>query len=250
MDPVLFMLVFIRVVIIVMFIPIFSSPAVPWITKVGFCGFLALIVASSLNADISGLGNGELFMSIITDFLMATAIGLVIRFIFDGIQLAGEYISYQMGFTVINIIDPMSNTQIPIISQLKQLLALLIFFAINGHHYLIRAIASSFEYIPVGSYILSRQFLKEIITVSSRIFLIALKLSSPILVAMFITNVAMGIIARTMPQINIFMLSFPIYIGLGLIIMGIFMPFFIRFIENEINWMILDVSKIIQLMRS
>ncbi len=250
MDPVLFMLVFIRVSIIMMFIPVFGSPVVPWITKMGFCGFLALIVASSLNTDVSGLGNGELFMSIVTDFLMATAVGLIIRFIFDGIQLAGEYISYQMGLTVMNVIDPLSNTQISIISQLKQLLALLIFFIINGHHYLIKAMVSSFEYIPVGSHVVSKEFLKEIIIISSRIFLIALKLSSPILVAMFVTNVAMGIIARAMPQINIFMLSFPIYIGLCLIIMGIFIPFILKFIKNEMNYMIFNVNKIIQLMGS
>ena len=250
MDPVLFMLVFIRVSIIMMFIPVFGSPVVPWITKMGFCGFLALIVASSLNTDVSGLGNGELFMSIVTDFLMATAVGLIIRFIFDGIQLAGEYISYQMGLTVMNVIDPLSNTQISIISQLKQLLALLIFFIINGHHYLIKAMVSSFEYIPVGFHVVSKEFLKEIIIISSRIFLIALKLSSPILVAMFVTNVAMGIIARAMPQINIFMLSFPIYIGLCLIIMSIFMPFILRFIKNEMNYMIFNVNKIIQLMGS
>ncbi len=250
MDPMLFILVFIRIAIIMMFIPIFGSPIVPWITKMGFCGFLGLIVASSLNIDVSGLGNAELFISIVMDFLLAIAIGLVVRFIFDGIQLAGEYISYQMGLTVMNIIDPLSNTQIPLISQLKQLLALLIFFAINGHHYLIKAIISSFEYVPVGSQILGKQFLKEVIMVSSGIFLIALKLSSPILMAMFVTNVAMGIIARTMPQINIFMLSFPIYIGLSLIIMGIFMPFFFKFIKKTMYWMILDVNKTIQLMGS
>jgi len=250
MDTVLFMIVFIRIVIMMMFIPVFGSPTVPWIAKMGFCGFLALIVTSNLNLDISGLGSAELFISIVRDFLIAIAIGLVVRFIFDGIQLAGEYISYQMGLTVMNIIDPLSNTQIPIVSQLKQLLALLIFFAVDGHHYLIKAVVSSFEYVPVGSQMFGQQFLKEVIKVSGRIFLIALQLSSPILVAMFVTNVAMGIIARAMPQINIFVLSFPVYIGLSLIIMGVFMPFFFKFIKNSMYLMILDVNKTIQLMGS
>lgn len=244
-DPIAFVLIFIRITIMMMFIPIFGSQTVPWIAKMGFCGFLALSLLSSINVDFSEVGNCQIILSIISDFLVAIAIGLVIRFIFDGIQFAGECISYQMGLTVMNVIDPISATQTPIISQLKQIIALFIFFAINGHHQLIRIIAESFRYIPLSGVNINKSLLYQVITLSGLIFTIAIKLSAPILIAMFIANLTMGIIARTMPQINIFILSFPLYIGLTLVIMGIFMPFFIKFIKNCLNCMILNANKII-----
>ncbi len=240
-DPIVFILIFIRISIIMMFIPIFGSPSIPWIVKVGFCLLLSVILTNSINLQMVNTNNSVLITSIMSDFVIGISIGLIIRFIFDGIQMAGQYISYEMGLTVMNVIDPISNTQIPIISQLKQLIAILIFFAVNGHHYLIKAIAESFEYIPIGKPIFNQYLLKNIIQLSGKIFIIAIELSAPILIAMFATNLAMAIIARAMPQINIFVISFPLYIGIGLIIMGIFMPFFMKFIKNSMYWMIKDI---------
>ncbi len=248
MDILIFILVFIRISMIMMFIPLFGSPAVPWIAKMGFCTLLSIIITNSINMELSDTRSSTLILSIASSFIIALSIGLIIRFIFDGIQMAGQYISYEMGFTVMNVIDPISSTQIPIISQFKQLMALLIFFAINGHHYLIKAAVASFEYAPIGTPIFHRSVFENIIRLSGRIFLIAIKLSAPILVAMFITNLAMAIIARAMPQINIFVISFPLYIGLGLIIMGIFMPFFMKFIKNSMYSMISEIYKNLRLL--
>jgi len=248
MDILVFVLVFIRISMIMMFIPLFGSPTVPWIVKMGFCILLSIIITNSINIELYNAENSILILSIVSNFIIAMAIGLIIRFIFDGIQMAGQYISYEMGFTVMNVVDPMSSAQIPIISQLKQLMALLMFFAINGHHYLIKAVVTSFEYAPIGKPIFNQYLFDDVIRLSGKIFLIAIKLSAPILVAMFITNLAMAIIARAMPQINIFIISFPLYIGLGLIIMGIFIPFFIKFIKNSMYWMISDIYKSIQLL--
>ncbi len=248
MDILIFILVFIRISMIMMFIPIFGSPAVPWIAKMGFCALLSIIITNSINMELSDTRSSTLILSIASSFIIALSIGLIIRFIFDGIQMAGQYISYEMGFTVMNVIDPISSAQIPIISQFKQLMALLIFFAINGHHYLIKAAVASFEYAPIGTPIFHRSVFENIIRLSGRIFLIAIKLSAPILVAMFITNLAMAIIARAMPQINIFVISFPLYIGLGLIIMGIFMPFFMKFIKNSMYSMISEIYKNLRLL--
>jgi len=249
LDLIIFMLVFIRISTIMMFIPIFGSPNIPWIVKAGFCLLLSIFVAGSINMNLSSMDNTILIFSIVSDFLIAISIGLIVRFIFDGIQIAGQYISYEMGFTVISVIDPLSNVQSSIISQLKQLIALLIFFAINGHHYLIKAVVASFRYIPIGKLVFGQYFFKNIVDLSSRIFIIALKLSVPILIVMFLTNLAMGIITRAMPQINIFILSFPVYIGIGFITMGIFMPFFVKFIKNSIYWMITDMYKNLQILR-
>ncbi len=245
-DPILFILVFIRITIILLFIPIFGSQIVPKTAKIGLCGFFATILSSYLHIDLSHLKEDLLILSILRDFIISLAIGLIIRFIFDGIQFAGECISYQMGLTIMNVIDPVSSNQVSLISNLKQLIALLIFFVIDGHHYLIKAIADSFLYIPIGRPILNKYLFKGIIGLSSTIFLIAIKLSAPILVAIFLTNLAMGMIARATPQINIFILSFPLYIGIVLLMMGIFMPFFVKFIKNQLYFMLINVNETIR----
>ncbi len=247
-DPVVFLLVFIRVSLILMFIPMFGSPMIPWIVKAGFSLLLSICILSSMNVNIETLSNGMLFLSIISDFVVALSIGIIARFIFDGIQLAGEFISYEMGFTVVNIIDPLSNVQVSLLSQLKQLIAILVFFGINAHYLLIKVIFESFKYIPLGKPVFSEGVFENIIKLSSKIFLLGFRLSVPVIITMFIVNIALGIMNKVMPQLNIFILSFPIYIGLGLLIMGIFMPFFVRLIKESIDFMIAEIYRNIQLM--
>jgi len=248
MDLTVFILVFLRVSIILLLMPVFGAPNIPWMVKAGLSLFLSLIVVNTINMNAENINNNLLILMIISDFFIALSIGFMIHFIFDGIQMAGQYMSYQMGFTIVNVIDPVSSSQISIISQFKQLLALFILLAINGHHYFVWMTPVSFKLIPIDKIANPDYLFMNIIKLSSEIFIIALKLSSPIVITMFFANLAMGIIARTMPQINIFILSFPLYIGLGLLLMGLFLPFFAEFVKHLIYQMIGNIYDNLQLL--
>ncbi len=153
-------------------------------------------------------------------------IGFASLLIFVGIQLAGQLIGFQMGFAIVNVIDPGSQIQISIIAEFKYLVAMMIYLSINGHYFLISAIAQSFQLIPPGKV----NFTNETGVLMTRmvvdIFNIGLKIGAPAIIALFLTSVSLGIIARTVPQMNVFIVGFPLKIGVGLMILAAALPYF------------------------
>lgn len=144
-------------------------------------------------------------------------IGYSARFVFAGIDLAGQLIGIQMGFGIVNIIDPKQETQLSIIAQFQGLLAILIFLSLNGHHWLLLALAKSFETIPLSGFAYSQPALAILFKMSGDIFVVAFKISAPVMVALFLTNVTLGVLAKAIPQIHVFMMSFPLTIAVGLL---------------------------------
>ncbi len=131
-----------------------------------------------------------------------------------------------MGFAIVNVIDPYMNTQISIIARFKGLLALLIFFSLNAHYLVISGLLKSFELVPIAGWTFKNRMAAQLVRWTGDIFIMALKIASPVLVTLFLTNIALALIARTMPQINVFIIGFPLEIGIGFLMLGITMPFF------------------------
>jgi len=152
--------------------------------------------------------------------------GYIATLLFTGIQFAGDLLGFQMGLRIGNIIDPMSEEQISVIGSMQNLLAILIYLSLFWDHFLFRAMAASFHVIPLGGVMLNPRLPAELIRMSGEVFVIALKMGAPVLVAMLLADVALGFIARTAPQINVFIIGFPVKVGLGLILLGISLPFF------------------------
>lgn len=218
-----FFLLLIRASFIVFFAPVIGSRLVPSVAKIALSAFLAfmayhLITINNLNLYI---GTFALVILIFKEMIIGMSIGFVSRLVFDGIQFGGQYIGYMMGFAVVNVLDPQSEAHMPIISQFENIIAILIFLAIGGHLWFFSAFCDSFSILPVGYKLQSLGWISYIAHLFGSIFVIAIKVNAPIFLVLFLIQLVMAVIARVVPQMNIFMVGFPVQIALGFFLLFI-----------------------------
>jgi flagellar biosynthesis protein FliR len=221
----IFMIVFVRMVGLFVVAPIFGRNNVPAYMKIGFSLLVTLIMVNVIEFKKIDFGTSILSYSFYAgiEFIIGMIIGYVSYLIFSAIYLAGQLIDMQIGFGIVNVLDPLSNIQVPITSNFYMLLATLLFLIIDGHHTLVAAIYESYKYIPIGQGVFSTKLMNNILQLIGNIFIMGFKIAAPVTCALLITDVTLGIISRAIPQLNVFMLGFPIKIvlGLGLIIVSI-----------------------------
>jgi flagellar biosynthetic protein FliR len=242
----LFFVVFARLSGIFIITPIFGRRNIPSYYKIGFTFFITLISVNTLK-----LGNIEKFNNLFeftfvtaTEFLIGILIGFIAYLGFASIYLAGQLIDMQIGFGIVNVIDPMSNIQIPITSNFYMIVNTLIFLMINGHHMLIIAIIDSFKYIPIGELNFTDKLLKDFVMIFGNIFSMGFRIAAPVTAAIMLTDVALGIMSKTMPQLNIFIVGMPIKILIGITIITITMAMFVTLAKGIMENIHNDIYKI------
>lgn len=227
-----FLFIFVRLSGVFIIAPIFSRRNVPTIFKIVFTLFLTLIMINIVEFNQTQLDIYIFIIYILRELFLGIFIGFVMYLFFSSLYLAGKLVDMQLGFSMVNVLDPNSNIQVPITGNFYYILALLTFLVIDGHHIFIRTLLDFFTIIPLGSYAVKVSIYKEIFIIVSNIFVIAFKLSSPILATIFITNIMLGILARTMPQMNVFIVGMPLRIAIGIITLILTIPFIISFMSN------------------
>ncbi|MFQ5454897.1 MAG: flagellar biosynthetic protein FliR [Nitrospirota bacterium] len=231
-----FIIVLIRVSGIIMMLPILGSRSVPIQTRIGLSFVLSLIILPLLTIRIEVLLSDifSLIPVLAGELMIGMIIGFASRIVFTAIELGGMLIGFQMGFGIVNILDPQTSQQVPIIGQFQTILATLIFLTINGHYYFISAIMKSFQIIPPISFYFSSVLMENILRIFNQVFIIAVKISAPITIVILLTNVLLGLISRTLPQMNVFIVGYPLIIGMGLLILGFSLPLFSMFLRNVV----------------
>ncbi|TYQ13174.1 UNVERIFIED_CONTAM: flagellar biosynthetic protein FliR [Acetivibrio alkalicellulosi] len=234
-----FLLVFVRMTGLFVIAPIFGRRNIPAYFKIGFSFMLALMLVSSLEVkNVLYFSNVyEYFILVLKEFVVGITLGYVSYAIFSAIYLAGQLIDMKVGFGVVNVIDPLSNIQVPITSTFYFIVCMLVFLICNGHHILIRALFYSYDYVPLGEVFFSNELLNDIIRIFGNIFLISFRISGPVVAAILISDVALGILSKTVPQLNVFVVGMPLKILLGLSVMMLTIPMFISLIESLIRGM-------------
>lgn len=233
----MFFLIFLRVGSILMTMPIFKGKSIPVLFKAG----LALATSMAL-FPILKLENFPAFtdltpfaIGIIREILLGISIGLAVNFIFTGLQLAGQLVGYQMGMAVARVMDPSTNLQVPLLGQFNELFALLIFISINAHHWFIRALAESYQLVPPFGFRISGSLIEQLVGMAGNMFVIAVKLGAPVIAVLLLTSIAFGLIARTVPQMNVFFVAMPLKIAVGLLFMGFCLPYFSSFLKTTFS---------------
>lgn len=227
-----FLLIWARISGIFLIAPVFSSRNIPGMIKVGLSGLIAFIALFIVpNLEVSE--NIFLFtMALVGEVFIGFIIGFFVQIIFAAIQLAGQIIDMQMGFMIVNVVDPEHGIQVPLMGNFKFLLALVIFLSINGHHMLITAIVQSYHFIPLQGMIIDEHFINILIDLFRWMFLVSLQIAAPVAGALFISNLALGIVARTVPQMNVFMVGMPFKIGGGLLMLIVSLPLYIYILSS------------------
>jgi flagellar biosynthetic protein FliR len=228
-----FLWVLMRVSVLIFLLPLFGARGVPAMWKMGLSFLLALILTPLVPLSRTyPETTPEILVGMFTEVILGLILAFVVKLAFATFQLAGQFMSFQMGFSMSRAVDPVTGTQSNSLSQFLYMFALLIFFAIDGHHLFVRALASSFYMVPPNSLTLDPGLSTILARASSQMFLIALKIAAPIMIALFLSNLCLGIVARTVPQVNILMIGFPINIGLGLILFGLILGMLAPFLTT------------------
>lgn len=246
-----FMLVFCRITSFFVVAPIFSAHNVPSQFKIGLSFFVAFLVFSVLGSSQVAM-DGMYIIAILKEVLVGLVLGFTAYLFFTVVQIAGSFIDMQMGLSMANIIDPMTGVSSPIIGNLKFTVASLIFLAINGHHYLLSAIISSYRWIPLQSRdvagLYNGQMSDFLFRAFTDTFAIAFQIGAPLIVALFLTDIGLGILAKTAPQFNIFVVGVPIKLLLGLVLLIVVMPDLSGLLNRLFETMFESIQKLMDLL--
>jgi flagellar biosynthetic protein FliR len=218
-----FFLVLIRVSVVLFLFPIFGGNLFPMMMKAGLSLALSLLFFPIVTIDLALFPDTipAFVILVASELVIGLALGLTIRLFFAGVQLAGKLIGFQMGFAIINVMDPQSGTQVSIIDQIGYWVVLLVFLGLNGHHLMISALGESFHLVNIGVITLSPGFYATLQSIAADLFVISLKIGSPAIAALLFVSAAFGISAKFAPQMNILIAAFPVKIIVGLMFFGV-----------------------------
>lgn len=191
----------------------------------------------------------EFGLLIANEVLLGAMIGLVAQLVFAAVSFGGTVIGYQMGFAAANIFDPQTTQQLSLMSQFINILTLLAFLSFDIHHYFFRAIVESYVLLPPGYLDFSQGAIQELTRLASHMFVLGVKFSAPVLALLLLANLVLGILSRVFPQLNVFMLSFPLNIGIAFIVIGLTLNTMFAVLRHEFDTMGQSILEILRLLK-
>jgi flagellar biosynthetic protein FliR len=215
---------FVRVLALVAAAPVLGHRAVPARLKVGLALLLTALVAPLLPPSPPLDAPGALLL-LAQQLLVGIALGIVMQVAFAATALAGDAIGLQMGLSFATFVDPQHSGQTPMLGTFFVLLATLVFFAIDGHLVLLAALVESFAHLPVSAELPAASSWRTLVGWGGELFRIGLHLALPVLAAMLATNIALGVLMRAAPQLNLFAVGFPIALVVGLAMLALLVPY-------------------------
>ena len=243
------LLIFVRVTTFFVVMPIFSHRSIPMIHRIGLAAFLAWIMYYSIEPPVLEI-DLNYYLLIVKEALVGLFIGFVGYMIMSAIQITGGFIDFQMGFAMANVIDPQTGAQSPLMGQYLYTIALLFLLSTDGHHLLLDGIFYSYQFIPIdGAFIPfdNESLLEYFIKGFSQSFLIALQMSLPVVGSIFLVDVTLGILARTVPQLNVFVVGVPVKIIAGFLVLLIVMGTMMQVVTRLFEFLLLTMRNLMQL---
>lgn len=244
-----FLLIFVRVTSFFLMMPLFSYRNIPTTHKIGFGLFLAWIMFYTIDAPILEI-NGEYLLLVIKEAIVGLMVGFIAYLILSAIQIAGGFIDFQMGFAIANVIDPQTGAQSPLTGQYLYTISLLFLLSVNGHHLLLDGIYYSYQFVPLDQAWISfgnETLILFIVKSFSTMFMIALQMSLPVVASLFLVDVALGIVARTVPQLNVFVVGLPLKIGVSFIVLIAVMAVMLGVVSQLFEYMLVTMRSLMDL---
>jgi len=222
-----FILVLLRLSMMVVLAPIFDNNIIPARVKAALVLMLTFVVAPRVGYEAYMMPMtwfGFAFLAV-GELLIGLSLCLMVRLVLDASYVAGEYISFQMGMSMLNAMDPQSGGQRAVISLLVNLIMTLFFLYANGHLLVLKAVIDSFQVAPPGIVLApGAEYFSELMRSMFGLYVLALKIAAPVIAVTFCCKVAFGVVAKAMPQMNILFVSMPVYIFSGMAVMIFSLP--------------------------
>lgn len=212
-------LIVIRLTAFLAVIPVFFPKGTPNTVKVAFTIILAYLLISGINyTNLSQINSIILFaVDCVNEVVTGLTLGYITRLCFDSLRLAGNLMDIHMGFSMMSMLDPNTNTNTTLVERLLYWFSLILFLLLDGHHMLIRALIESFNSVNLGRFILFQDSIKVVIKAFITFFAIGLKIAIPIVLILIVTDLTMGLVARTVPQLNVMIFGLPLKILVGMV---------------------------------
>jgi flagellar biosynthesis protein FliR len=225
-----------RILALIATAPVMGSPSLPARVKIGLAVAITLVVAPTLGPlpqvePFSGTG----LLILVQQILVGVAMGLAMKVVFAAVDTAGEIAGLQMGLGFATFYDPQAQASTPVLAQFVGLLATLVFLALNGHLLIISTLAESFRALPISEAVAAALGWRTLADWGATIFASGLAMSLPILAALLITNVALGILTRAAPQLNMFAVGFPVTLSVGLVVLALVLPYLTPGLERLVH---------------
>jgi flagellar biosynthetic protein FliR len=240
----MFLLVLVRMTGLFVVAPIFGRRNIPAYMKIGFSFFISLILVNTTVIQAAQYDDNLLSYAllVIKEFMVGLTMGFIAYITYTAIYIAGEVIDMQIGFGVVNVMDPMSNIQVPVTSNVYFIISMLVLLSINGHHMLIKSLYDSYKSLPPGLAEFDADMSDSLMNLFGTVFATGFKIAAPVVAAIFIADVALGIISKMVPQMNIFVIGMPLKIIVGLVILAITIPVFVSVMEYVFGLMDTGIS--------
>ncbi|MHB8111451.1 MAG: flagellar biosynthetic protein FliR [Syntrophorhabdaceae bacterium] len=244
-----FLLVFFRVAAVIFMIPLFSSRMISAIFKGGISLLITYLLFDLVKTSFPvGQDPFMLFILSIKEIFIGAVIGFMVRLVFMSASMSAEIISLQSGLSFARFMDPTTMSQVSILEQIKNLIAILIFFVMDAHHMLIKGIAYSLEQLPIGSASLNSSLAGYLVTATGSIFGAAFRIGAPIIITLFLVELSFGILSRMIPQANVFVDAIPVKILITVLMLGMSLGYIVPNIENLFKGLEYDFVRIIRMM--
>lgn len=227
-DFVRFSLSFIRLGTFMALVPLFGMRNVPMMVKLGFAALCSLVAMPSLDAMWNLESWGVLALLAFHEVIIGFVLALVVTLVFSIVNFAGHYVDTPIGFGMASVFDPAIGGQVPVFSQFYYIMAVLIFLGVDAHLWVIQAVRYSFDLVPFGGFLQFEPTFTLIMDLVKNIFVIGIQIALPITATILLTDIGLGIVIRAVPQINVFVLGFPIKIMVGLVVVFFGLPSFVH----------------------
>lgn len=244
-DFYLFLLILVRVSGIFIYAPIFSSQNIPMYIKFFLSAVLAAVIFSFGIPTTNFVADAYYPLLIIKELMFGIALGYV-SYLFTSVFFTmGQIVDLNLGFGMANVIDPQNRMQVSLFGNFLYIYSMLIFLIIDGHHFLIRALIQSYDKIPIGKFSFSSMQMEVIAEVFAKSFEIGVALSFPIILIIFVSEVVLGVLSKTIPQLNIFVVGLPLKIILGLAMLLICIPIVFQLTSEVFQYMVNMIFKFV-----
>lgn len=226
---------FFRIMALVASSPLLGARGIPAQVKVGVAVMLTLVIAPMLppmpTVDPT---SPQGLLILIQQLIIGYSMGLTMRLAFSAMEMAGHIAGLQMGLGFATFFDPQNSAQVPLLGQFLGVMAMLLFLALNGHLLVIAALVESFNTLPVGLPEAAKSW-KALALAGGNIFTWGLLLSMPVLAALMLANIALAVLTRAAPQLNIFAVGFPVTLAIGFIVLALSLPYFLPVFRNMVE---------------
>lgn len=221
-DMLSFFLTLFRVSIVLFLIPFFGGRSVPTMVKAALTIVLALALWPHLSfpAALFPASPWNIALMILGEIVLGLMLGISVLILFSAVQTGGQIIGFQMGFSMVSVVDPITGVSNAVSAHFLYMCTMLVFLTLNGHLYLLQTMGESFALIPPGGLILNSQISATIFEFSKNIFVLSIKIAAPCMVALFLVDLSLALVSKAAPQMNVLILGFPVKIAVGFFFMG------------------------------